>query len=281
MQSTANYSDKLEALRTWIREADAIIIGAGAGLSAAAGLDYGGRRFVDNFADYIQRYGFADMYTAGFYPFASPEEKWAYWSRHIYLNRYAFTENGVYAALLSLVKDKAYFIITTNVDALFEKTGFAKDRIFAVQGDYGKWQCARPCHDVLYDNEAQVREMVTQQYGCRIPPELVPRCPVCGGPMENNLRSDERFIEDRYWHEASNKYEEFLFNHQNKKIIFLELGVGFNTPGIIRFPFESLTSRMPDAKLVRLNAKNAAVPKEIEYAAVSIERDIAEIMNAL
>lgn len=281
MLYTKNCSDKIKTLRTWVDEAEAIIIGAGAGLSAAAGLEYGGVRFVDNFADFIERYQINDMYTAGFYPFSSPMEKWAYWSRHIWLNRYAFQENGVYAALLNLVKVREHFVITTNVDSLFEKAGFVKEKIFAVQGDYGRWQCANPCHNTLYDNETPVREMVERQRDCKIPSELVPRCPVCGGSMANNLRSDSRFVEDAHWHESHERYEAYLRDHQNEKILFLELGVGFNTPGIIRFPFESLTLHLPEAKLVRMNTGNASVPEKIQHKSLSVENGIAEVISKL
>lgn len=274
-----NYSEEIETAKLLLSQADAVLIGAGAGLSAAAGNTYDGARFEKYFDEYIERYHFTDMYTAGFYPFATPEEKWGYWSRHIFVNRYAERDNGLHDTLLTLVKDKPYFVLTTNVDALFLRNGFDADRVFMVQGDYGKWQCAEPCHGALYDNEAQVRAMVAQQKSCRISTELVPKCPVCGGPMDNNLRADDRFVEDAHWHESNARYTAFLREYKDARLVLLELGVGFNTPGIIRFPFEQYANALPGATLIRINREICASYYVQETRALSIQTDIREALE--
>ena len=230
-------NETLSAVRTLLREAEAVVVGAGSGMSAAAGLTYAGRRFQEKFGDFIEHYGMTDMYSAGFYPFSTQEEKWSYWSRHIYYNRYDVRIGKPYLDLLQLVKDRNYFILTTNVDHQFQMAGFPEERIFAVQGDYGLFQCKKACHRQLYDNEKDVRAMVARQENLRIPTELVPKCPVCGGEMEVNLRCDRFFVEDEAWERACAGYSSFIRNNRNKKIVFLELGVGMNTPGIIKYPF--------------------------------------------
>ena len=228
--------DAVKTVRTLLEEACAIVIGAGAGLSTAAGLSYDGERFTKNFSEFIKRYGIQDMYSAGFYPFETQEEKWAYWSRHIYYNRYDLPVLQTYQKLYQLVKDKNYFVLTTNVDHQFWLSGFSNDRIFATQGDYGLFQCAKACHKKLYPNEEQVRDMLIRQKDCKIPSELVPKCPVCQGEMEVHLRFDQYFVEEEAWHEAASRYEQFLKESRDKKTLFLELGVGMNTPGIIKYP---------------------------------------------
>lgn len=228
--STQNYSDKLEKLRRALSSADAVVIGAGAGLSASAGFVYGGERFRRYFADFEAKYGFHDMYSGGFYPFPSPEEYWAYWSRFITVNRYTDPPKPVYGELLRLVRDKDYFVITTNVDHCFQKAGFEKKRLFYTQGDYGLFQCSKPCCQKTYDNEKTVREMTARQKDMKIPSELIPKCPVCGAPMTMNLRSDEAFAEDEGWHAAAERFESFLRSRGGKSVLYLELGVGFNTP---------------------------------------------------
>lgn len=254
--STLNgsYQDRLEALCHALGQADHVVIGAGAGLSAAAGLEYGGRRFTDNFADFIRKYRVTDMYAATFYPFRTEEERWAYLARHVRLNRYdneAAAE--LYRCLFRIVIEKDYFVITTNVDGLFEKAGFAADRIFAVQGDYAYQQCAVACHERLYYNEQPVREMCRHTENCRIPSSLVPRCPVCGGKMELHIRKDGYFIQDDRWHESYTRYGSFLQEASRGNTLLLELGVGYNTPTIIRFPFERLASQADNVTLVRIN----------------------------
>ncbi|MBQ2541957.1 MAG: hypothetical protein II554_01290, partial [Bacteroidales bacterium] len=217
---------EVEKLKYAILNSDAIVVGAGAGLSTSAGFTYSGERFQRYFSDFIEKYGFSDMYTAGFYSFATEEEKWAYWSRHIYYNRYVPAPKPVYENLLKLLKDKDYFVITTNVDHQFQKAGFDKQRLFYTQGDYGLFQCSKPCHQKTYDNEKLIIRMIAEQKNMRIPSSLVPRCPICGRKMDVNLRSDETFVEDDGWHAASKRYEDFINKHQDDKVLYLDLGCG-------------------------------------------------------
>ena len=272
---------KEKELLRWIEGADAVVIGAGAGLSTAAGLSYSGERFSRYFSDFIERYHMKDMYSAGFYPFAAQEEKWAYWSRHIFCNRYDQPAGGAYLDLFELVKKKNYFVLTTNVDHQFWLAGFEQDRIFATQGDYGKFQCRRACHDKLYDNEEQVRAMVREQKDCRIPSHLVPKCPVCGGEMEVNLRCDGYFVEDEAWHLAAGKYRSFLTENLHGKLLFLELGVGMNTPVIIKYPFWQMTYQNPNTRYACINLDENRAPGEIEERSVCIRGDIAEVLSTM
>lgn len=257
-----------------LRSAEAVVIGAGAGLSASAGFTYDGERFEKNFPDFIRKYGFKDMYSAGFYPFETPEEFWGYWSRYILINRYGDSDNGTYKRLFELVRDKDYFVLTTNVDHCFQKAGFDKERLFYTQGDYGLFQCSVPCHRKTYDNEGVIREMVKRQSGMKIPSELIPRCPVCGKPMTVNLRSDDRFAEDEGWQAASRRYSGFLRSHMGSRVLFLELGVGMNTPGIIKFPFWKMTREFHEAMYVSINFGEAFAPSDISDRAVCIQSDI-------
>ena len=281
MQFTGLSSECITRLQTALADADAVLIGAGAGLSTAAGLDYSGERFRRYFSDFIETYHFPDMYTGGFYPFATPEEKWAYWSRYIFVNRYQDAPKPIYAALLRLIRDKDYFVLTTNVDHCFQKAGFDKQRLFYTQGDYGLWQCSVPCHRRTYDNEDAVLQMVERQREMRIPSELVPRCPKCGAPMAMNLRSDGTFVEDYGWHEAASRYVDFLNAHMNKRLLLLELGVGSNTPAIIKYPFWRITAQNPDATYVCVNSGEAECPKEIEDRSIVVNADLAEVLEAL
>lgn len=228
--STDSYWDKLDRLSEAFAAADAVLIGGGAGLSTSAGFVYSGERFERYFSEFEKAYGFHDMYSGGFYPYDSLEQYWAFWSRNILVNRYVDPPRPVYRQLLELVQDKDYFVLTTNADHCFQKAGFQKERLFYTQGDYGLWQCSRACHQKTYDNEEQVRRMVEQQQHLRIPPELVPHCPVCGAPMTMNLRIDDSFVQDDGWYCAMNRYREFLERHESSRILCLELGVGFNTP---------------------------------------------------
>lgn len=269
----------IESMKEQLAQAQAVVIGAGAGLSAAAGFTYTGKRFTRHFSEFIERYHMTDMYSAGFYPFQTQEEKWAYWSRHIYYNRYDQPAGKAYLDLLNLVQDKNYFVITTNVDHQLWLAGFQPERIFATQGDYGKFQCARACHEKLYDNETHVRAMLTRQRNCRIPEELVPRCPVCGGNMEVNLRCDQYFVEDEAWHEAEARYEVFLAENQKKRVLFLELGVGMNTPVIIKYPFWKMTRKLDRAFYICVNRGQAWAPEEIAERSLCMDGDIAEILN--
>ena len=277
MKYTRDYSDEIDHLRKEIQTADAIVIGAGAGLSTAAGFTYSGERLHEYFGDFVEKYGFRDMYSGGFYPFETPEEQWAYWSRYIYINRYMDVDNGTYKRLFELVKDKDYFVITTNVDHQFQKAGFDKHRLFYTQGDYGLWQCSEPCHQKTYDNEETVRAMFEQQKDMRVPSEFVPYCPVCGKPMSMNLRADDTFVEDEGWHRAAERYDEFLRRHEGLHILFLELGVGMNTPVIIKYPFWKMTYANPKAVYACLNFGEAFAPDEISEQSICINGDIREV----
>ena len=281
MTSTGACSDAIERLRRGIAEADAVVVGAGSGLSTASGMTYSGERFESNFADFIGRYGYRDMYTAGFYPYPTPEEFWAYWSRHIHLNRYAQDAGPAYRRLRDLMSGKDCFVITTNVDHCFQKAGFDVSRLFFTQGDYGLWQCAKPCHQRTYDNEAPVRRMVAEQRNMRIPSELVPRCPRCGGPMANNLRIDDTFVEDEAWHLAASRYRDFLREHEGARVLFLELGVGWNTPGIIKYPFQRMAVRNERAVYACVNLGEVAAPRELEGRSILVDGDIGEVLREL
>ena len=298
MKSTSAYWEKIEKVRDKMESAEAIVIGAGAGLSVSAGFIYTGRRFIKYFRDFFQKYHFQDMYSGGFYPYDTLEEHWAYWSRYIYINRYMDAPKPVYDKLYELVKDKDYFVLTTNVDHCFQKAGFHKDRLFYTQGDYGLFQCSTPCHQMTYDNKDLIRKMVEAQgYVIRengelvlpqgvtpkmeIPSELVPICPRCGKPMSMNLRADDTFVEDEGWHKASERYAEFLRRHQNVKVLFLEAAVGFNTPTIVKYSFWRMTHEWKDAVYVCLNYREAYAPDEIKKKSICINGDIGEILYQL
>ncbi len=278
---TGNCLEQIKRLRQEVRSADAIIIGAGAGLSTSAGFTYAGERFKEYFSDFIEKYGFGDMYSGGFYPFEALEEYWAYWSRYIFINRYQDPPKPVYSDLLCQVKGKDYFVLTTNVDHCFQKAGFDKSRLFYTQGDYGLWQCSKPCHQKTYDNEENVRQMIAQQKDMKIPSELIPKCPVCGAPMTMNLRADVSFVEDEGWHCAARRYEDFLRRHESAHLLFLELGVGGNTPGIIKVPFWKMTARNPMASYACINKGEAYAPREIADRSICIDEDIGEVLKQL
>ena len=277
-KSTGNYSDNIQRLKHAIDEADAVVIGAGAGLSTSAGFTYSGERFEKYFSEFREKYGFDDMYARGFYPYETPEEKWAFWSRYIFINRYMDAPKPVYEQLLALVKDKDYFVITTNVDHCFQKAGFDKARLFYTQGDYGLFQCSVPCTPVTYDNEDMVRDMMEQQSDMKIPSELIPTCPVCGEPLTMNLRSDDTFVEDEGWHRAAQRYHQFLRSHDGK-VLFLELGIGYNTPSIIKFPFWQMTAENPEATYSCINFGEAMYPEEIQAQTIAIDGDIGEVIG--
>lgn len=281
MLYTKDCSDEISTLKSWLDDADAVIVGAGAGLSTAAGYEYSGKRFHENFHDFEAKYGFHDMYSGGFYPYKTLEEYWAYWSRYVYLNRYQNPQKPVYNELFELVKDKNYFVITTNVDHCFQKAGFDKKRLFYTQGDYGLFQCSNACHDKTYDNEDVILKMVREQKEMKIPSELVPLCPVCKKPMTMNLRADDKFVEDEGWHAACERYENFVEENKNKDIVYLELGVGMNTPVIIKFPFWRLTAINENARYVCINKDVAYAPVEIQLRSLCISDDIAKVLEKL
>ena len=295
--STENDTDKILKIKEKLEEAEAVVIGAGAGLSTSAGFVYTGNRFQEYFADFAGKYGFSDMYSGGFYPYETLEEHWAYWSRYIYINRYMDAPKPVYDQLYDLVKEKDYFVLTTNVDHCFQKAGFDKERLFYTQGDYGLFQCSEPCHQETYDNEEAVKKMVLSQgfqiengqlikpenvtLKMTVPTELVPHCPKCGKPMSMNLRADHTFVEDEGWHRASEKYQLFLQRHEDLKVLFIELGVGYNTPVIIKYPFWQMTNQWQQAEYICLNYGDAYAPTEIKKKSLCVNGDIGEILQKL
>ena len=279
--SMKSCSEPMERLKAALQDCDAVVIGAGSGLSTAAGFTYTGERFEKYFSDFAQKYGIQDMYSGGFYPFATPEEHWAYWSRYIFINRYQDAPKPVYNDLLKLVRDKDFFVITTNVDHCFQKAGFDKKRLFYTQGDYGLFQCSEPCCQETFENEAAIREMVKRQEDMKIPTELLPVCPCCGKPMTMNLRSDDTFVEDEGWHRAAERYKIFLRTRAGGKILFLELGVGYNTPVIIKYPFWQMTAKNPNAIYACINQGQAACPQEIGKQSICIDADIGQVLQNL
>ena len=295
--STGTCSDNVSRLKKALAEADAVVIGAGAGLSASAGFVYSGGRFEKYFFDFAAKYHLTDMYSGGFYPYAAREEFWAYWGRYVWVNRYMNAPKTVYGDLLALVRNRDYFVITTNVDHCFQKAGFDKNRLFYTQGDYGLFQCSEPCRSNTYENEETIRRMVLAQgwiieadnsltlpeHGAlktTVPTELLPACPVCGKPLTMNLRSDDKFVEDEGWRQAAERYETFLRTHSGK-VLFLELGVGRNTPGIIKYPFWQMTAQNPNATYACVNYGEAVCPKEIITQSICVDGDIGEVALAL
>lgn len=296
-KSTGTYADHIARLKQALAKADSVVIGAGAGLSASAGFVYSGERFEQYFSDFAEKYHFTDMYSGGFYPYATREEFWAYWSRYIRINRYMDAAKPVYNELFDLITDKDYFVITTNVDHCFQKAGFDKKRLFCTQGDYGLFQCSEPCHDKTYENEDRILAMVRSQgwelgddndlilpegitLKTAVPAELLPSCPVCGKPLTMNLRSDETFVEDEGWHRAAERYENFL-RTRGGKVLFWELGVGYNTPVIIKYPFWNMTAKNPNATYACINYGEAICPEEIQDRSICLDGDIGDAIKAL
>ena len=277
--ATCRTRRKIEQFWDTLRQADTVLIGAGAGLSTSAGFQYDGERFYRHFADFSAKYGFQDMYAGGFYPYDTLEEYWAYWSRYIHINRYTDPPKSVYQDLFSLVKDKDYFVLTTNVDHCFPKAGFDKTRLFYTQGDYGLWQCAKPCCQKTYDNQAAVEEMLRQQTNMRIPADLIPHCPVCGAPMTMNLRADSTFVQDAGWYRACDRYTGFVRRHQRTPVLYLELGVGMNTPSIIKFNFWQQVAQNPRAQYVSINQQTMYLPDEISGRSLCLTGDIGQILQ--
>ena len=280
-QSTQNFSTQINKLRAALATADAVVVGAGAGLSTAAGYTYSGPRFSRLFGDFAARYGFSDMYSGGFYPYDTLEEHWAFWSRYVMCNRYDPIPGHVYQQLLDLLHDRDYFVLTTNVDHCFQRAGFDKQRLFYTQGDYGLFQCSRPCCQETWDNEDVIRAMVDQQSDLRIPSELVPHCPHCGAPATMNLRSDGTFVEDEGWHKAAARYSEFLRRHEGMRTLYLEIGVGGNTPGIIKYPFWQMTAANPRATYACVNLGEACAPRELEHQSILIDASADEVVAQL
>ena len=298
--STKNFCRKEELikLKEAISSCDAIILGAGAGLSTSAGFTYSGERFERYFSDFAKKFGIRDIYSGGFYPFPDAETRWGWWSRHIYINRYVKAPKPVYDNLYELVKNKEYFVITTNVDHQFQKAGFDKEHLFYTQGDYGLWQCSKPCHRKTYDNKSNVVKMLYSQglsidasgglaapdfnnISMRISSDLIPYCPVCGEEMSMNLRSDDTFVEDEGWNKASGRYSDFIEKHSSDKVLFLELGVGANTPVIIKYPLWKMTKANENAIYACLNYGEAFCPVEIADRSICIDGDIGDVLKAI
>ena len=290
--------NRISKLRESIRKADAVLIGAGAGLSTAAGFLYSGKRFDRYFRDFSRAYGFRDMYSGGFYPYRTKEAFWAFWSRYVWINRYMDAPKDTYALLLRLVRDKDWFVLTTNVDHCFEKAGFDRRRLFCTQGDYGLFQCTKPCCSKTWGNEETVRRMVLAQgFGIgdrgeltlpegrqavmEVPSALLPVCPSCGRPLTMNLRSDDRFVEDEAWHKAAAAYEAWVTAHQGGAVVYLEIGVGYNTPGIIKYNFWQQVVQNENAVYACLNAEEDPVPEAIRARSLVIGGDAHEILQEL
>lgn len=278
-KSTENYWDSINKLKDAINNSDAILIGAGVGLSTAAGYSYSGERFKKYFSDFSNKYGITDMYSGGFYPYESLEEFWAWWSRHIYVNRYIDDGNDLYKKLYDLVKDKEYFVLTTNVDHLFQRNGFDKNRLFYTQGDYGLFQCYTPCCQETFDNEETIKVMYHKQNDMKIPTELIPLCPHCKKPMTTNLRCDDTFVQDSGWYKANERYNNFICKYKNSKMLFLELGVGYNTPVIIKYPFWKYTVENKNAIYACVNFGEAYFPSNISDRAISVDADIYKVIS--
>ena len=272
--------DKIQLLRQLIADADYVLIGAGAGLSAAAGLDYAGEDFRREFREWIDRYGITDLYAASFYPFQTEEELWACWAKHIWFARYRPEALPLYRLLWDVVKQKDYFVITTNVDAQFEKAGFDKDRIFATQGDYAYFQPQSGSPRELYPNQQWVDQVLPLIKDCRIPTALIPYTPE-GKPVSMNLRSDNTFVEDYHWHEQSSRYQAFVADAYDKRLLLLELGVGFNTPVIIRFPFERMAAEFPQTTLVRFNRDYPQLTTVGINRFISFTEDLTEVLSSI
>lgn len=278
------YEEQVKQASGMIREAEFILIGAGAGLSAAAGLTMGGPRFTENFKEFIEKYGgpyMTDMYSAGFYPFRTEEAKWGYWSKSGMINRVLPGPLPLYRKVYELAAHKEHFVLTTNVDHQFFLSGFDEKKVFATQGDYGLIQCRKGCHPKTYDAANMFRQMDQARKDCLVPSYMVPKCPVCGGPMEMNLRCDQYFVEDENWHEAEQRFSEALSKCENKRTVLLELGAGFNTPTIIRFPFEKLMRDHPNMSLIRLNMNEAVVPEAFGERAIGINEDMEKSIEDL
>ena len=280
-QSTAAFSKQIDKLQAALDASDAVVIGAGAGLSTAAGYTYSGERFEKLFGDFAARHGFTDMYSGGFYPYDSLEEHWAFWSRYIMCNRYDPIPTPLYEQLLNIVRGRDYFVLTTNVDHCFQRAGFDKQRLFYTQGDYGLFQCSKPCCQETWDNEELVRHMVAAQQDLHIPSALVPHCPHCGAPLTMNLRSDDTFVQDKGWYAAADRYQDFLRRHNNMRVLFLELGVGGNTPVIIKYPFWQMTAKNERAMYACVNLGEAVAPTEIANRSILIDAGAERVIEAL
>lgn len=271
----------LQKLAQELNKADAVLVGAGTGLSEAAGFTRTAPYFTRHFSDFIDKYGFEDLCTAARFNYPSQEEKWAFWSRAIYLYRYSPAPRPVYNTLFEIIKDKDYFVITTTADHMFQKSGFDSDRLFYTYGDYGTWQCSQPCNDATYDNEDAVRKMMEAQRDMKVPRSLIPICPACGRKMKVNLLTDDSFVENDGWYRAEERYEHYVRSHKSGRIVFLDIGTTASTPIIIKCPFTQMTYENPLATYATI--ADCALPEaeEIKDRALYVNNDIEQSLNQL
>ena len=281
MTFTNSLSERIAHVGRLIADADYILIGAGAGLSAAAGLDYAGKEFEREFQPWIDRYGIIDLYSSSFYPFKTEEERWAYWAKHIWFSRFRTGGTELYHNILQLIKGKEYFVITTNVDAQFEKTEFAKEKIFATQGDYAYLQVRSGSTKTLVYNESWVKQALAATIDCKVPTELIPHHPLTGELMSPNLRCDDTFVEDERWHRQKEAYHEFVGKAWGHKLLLLEFGVGFNTPSIIRFPFEQMAASNSNVSLVRFNRDHPQLMQENVFNFTCFTEELGVVVKRL
>lgn len=281
------YEEQIMQAADMIQKADYVLMGAGAGLSTAAGAVYGGTWFEKNFKEFKEKYGngpyMQDMYSAGFHPYPDEESFWGYWSKQAILGGIDLDVTPLYKDILKLLKDKRTFCLSTNADGQFRKAGYKEEQIFCTQGDYFHIQCQKACHQRTYNAVKLFKQMDQARKNCQIPTYMVPKCPICGGPMTMNLRCDQYFVQDEAWYQAEKRFGDFLNEalKSQKKLLLLELGVGFNTPTIIRFPFEKLVKENKQVNLIRLNLNEAVIPESIEQQAVGINKDIKQTIKDL
>ncbi|MGN1140860.1 MAG: Sir2 family NAD-dependent protein deacetylase [Oliverpabstia sp.] len=278
---TGSYEEETKKLKEAIQEADAVIIGAGAGLSSSAGYEFGGERLNKNFGDFVAKYGMTDMYTGCFADFETNEERWAYWSRWAWINRYEPIPKDTHKKLLKLLKDKDYFVLTTNIDHTFQRAGFPKERLCYTQGDFGLFQCSKPCHMDTYDNKDILQKMISKENNMRVPKELIPHCPKCGREMDFNLFWDDTFVRDKGWHIAHERYLKYLENHQKGFILYLELGVGFNSPGVIKVPFWNMAAQNPESVFASVNLTLPCCPEFLQDRSIILQADIDRVITDL
>ncbi len=276
--TTGSYQNEIERLRSAFEKADAVIVGSGSGLSASAGYDFGGERLKRHFSDFVEKYGMTDMYTGCFADFESNEERWAYWSRWAWINRYEPIPKDTHKKLLELLSPKDYFVLTTNIDHTFQRADFPKEKLCYTQGDFGLFQCSKPCHNATYDNYEILKKMVVKEQNMRIPPELIPHCPKCGREMDFNLFWDDTFVRDEGWHTAHDRYEEYLSQHTSDNVLYLELGVGFNSPGVIKFPFWNMAAQNPHAVFASVNLTSPCYPAALKERSIVISADIDSVI---
>ncbi len=279
--TTGDYETEIERLSEAIQTADAIIVGAGSGLSTSAGFDYGGERLKKYFGDFVEKYGMRDMYTGCFADFENREERWAYWSRWAWIHRYNPLPKDTLEVLHQLLEEKDYFVLTTNIDHTFQRAGFEKEKLCYTQGDFGLFQCSRPCHYDTYDNYEILKAMHEQEKDMKVPTELIPHCPKCGAEMDFNLYWDDTFVRDEGWHIAHDRYEKYLYHHRHGKILYLELGVGFNSPGVIKIPFWQMAAENEDAIFASVNLSNPCYPQMLGNRAIVISHDIDDVIRKL